>query len=229
MTTIEPFADPSVDSPTAPGGPYDGTNDPEPPQSVLDAYVNTPSPTDLWNALRTRLGVVTEQPDAPGGGSPALPGEHQESEAVEDVGPAQPKAPPHVVVHHIMEAREVGANLIRPRTIRVAAQNEPVQLLQRNPNRRRALIRCGGSSQAIGVFLGGPGLSSTAAAAANASGGAFYLVATGDPPLEVKATTTVWAALQTSGPCDVSIWEELNAPATGAVSEGGTIDLEGLI
>lgn len=229
--STEPFADPAIEETVAPGGPPVGDRDTSAGgASIIDAYIQAPSPVDAWNALRTRLGVVTEHPDVPGLGHPGLPGEHQEAETVEDVGHPTPKAPPTVVVHHIMEAREVGANLIRPRTIRIPAGiQEPVQLLQLNPNRRRALIKVTGSSQAIGVIQGGPGLSSTAAAAANATGGAFFIQATGDPLLEVKATAPVWCALQTGGPCDVTIWEELNQSSVGADSYGGTVDLEGLM
>lgn len=199
-------------------------DDPETP-SVIDAFAFGDFP-NLWDSVATTHDVAGEHPEQEHA-TPMLPGEQQNARTVESVGVSAATARTHVVVHHVMETVDRPAQLIRPRTVNVdptghgTAAAVPTPILDYNPNRRRAIIKVLGTAQLVFLSVGRGGGGATAGQGlANA---AAFSIATGDPPLEVKAASEVYAYLNTAGPCTIAVWEELNGASTGAdLSFGGT-------
>jgi hypothetical protein len=131
--------------------------------------------------------------------------------------PAQLAPVQHQIV---VETKEVASSANRARVVRVqvqgAGQNaqQAVTLLENNPNRDRALIKCITTNGVIVLapLRQGGVPTGTGVPSGNMAG---YPLATGDPIHEVKSSDGVEAYIWNTGAqtfCDVAIWEEMKTP-----------------
>jgi hypothetical protein len=132
---------------------------------------------------------------------------------IDDVKQRMRTAPPPQVVHHVIETFEEGAELVRARVVRVVGNQQQTMLLEENPNRRRALIKCITTAGVVMVQPAHQGGNLTNAAIPTGNQAA-YPQATGDPVLEVKSQAGVeaYGIVVAPGFVDVAVWEEMTGP-----------------
>lgn len=137
----------------------------------------------------------------------------RELNLIDDVKARMRTAPPAQVVHHVIETFEEGAELVRARVVRVIGNQQQTMLLEENPNRRRALIKCITTAGVVMVQPAHQGGNLTNAAVPTGNQAA-YPQATGDPVLEVKSQAGVeaYGIVAAPGFVDVAVWEEMTGP-----------------
>jgi hypothetical protein len=139
-------------------------------------------------------------------------------------GTGQPVQAPVQRVEHVIHTQEEPSSKVRARVVRVqapaAGAGGPVTtvVLEENMKRDRAILKCITTSGVVVLMPLRQGGVNVATAGAPAGFMAGFPLATGDPPLEVKAGAGVEAIIANTGGsafCDIAIWEEMRDTAPG--------------
>lgn len=136
---------------------------------------------------------------------------------------AAPQAPqPVAQVHHTVETIEQGNDRTRARTIRVqlaavgGGNDGGTVILEQNPARAFALIKCVTTNGVVILFPGQEGIGNLQYTGVPTAPSPGFFLATGDPVLKIESTAMVSAIAADTGTqafCDLSIWEEMSNPS----------------